>query len=291
MNTYDLALDIKRILAIFDISIEYFCDEIGVSRVTINDILNGKKDTFSNELLEKIYSYAYRKEIGIDLNRSKELLYLDEANGKTLLFHGAKNDIDGDIDNKHSLPPNDFGNGFYTGTTLKQAASRIAKYEKGSVYCFYLKDIDKLNVLRFNADKDWLYAVLYYRKAFTDFVVDENTSKIIDKIENSDLVIAPIADNEMFKTIDSFARNEITDEACLHAISASNLGFQYIFKSDLACKHLSFLERLYLCEKERNYYLLEKDNLTKEGINKSNLAKIEYRRKGLYFDELFKRKG
>ena len=291
MKSFDLALDIKRICAIYNVSLEAFSNAIGVSRTTLNDILKGKKPTLSKALLEAVNGYAYRVHEGIDINRSKEMIYQDDAHGRILLFHGARQDIAGEVDVHHSVPPNDFGDGFYTGTSLKQASSWVSKFEHASAYCFYLEKADELETLRLEAGRDWLYAVLFYRNAFADFSANDNVHSLIHTIEHSDLIIAPIANNEMFRTIDAFAHNEITDEACLHAISATNLGYQYVFKSDSACAHLRCIDRLYLCEKEKIHYLQERDALAKEGIMKSQLAKIEYRRKGLYFDEIFSRKG
>lgn len=289
MDTYNISLDLKRILEILELSISEFSERIGVSRVTLTNILNNRI-TCSGEILEKIYSFAYQKDAGLDLNRTKELLFKDDSINKRLLFHGAREEIIGNPDTKHSNPPNDFGNGFYVGDSLKQAAAWICKQKNGSVYCFYLENEDKLKIKKFTTDRDWLYVVLYYRSAFDNFIIDEHIKRLIDEVENSDLIIAPIIDNEMFKTIDSFSMNEITDEACMHAINATNLGVQYVFKSEKACQSLTFIERLYLCEKEKEYYLKEKDTLSQEGIKKSQLAKIEYRRKELYFDEIFKSK-
>ena len=274
----------------FSLSTEEFADNIGISRPTLIGILDGNTNT-SRETLEKIYAFSYDSKQGLNLNRTKELLYLDKAGKNKLLFHGAKGEIVGDVDTHHSLPPNDFGNGFYVGESLAQAASWVAKFEKSSIYCFYLKNIESLKIVNFSANREWLLAVLYYRNAFNRYEASDEVKSIIDKIENSDLVIAPIADNEMFATIDSFSRNEITDEACIRAISASNLGIQYVFKSDKACKNLECIERMYLCEKEKQDYIAVKEKLSEEGIQKSHLAIIKYRREGLYFDELFKRKG
>ena len=287
MNTYDVKQDIARFLQILDLSLEEFADCSGVSRQTINNILTDSVKP-SDEILEKIYSYAYFCEV--NLNKSKELLLKDNEGDSKLLFHGARGEIIGPVDTKHSMPPNDFGNGFYAGESLQQSASWVSRYDSSSVYCFYLKNISSMNILRFNTDVDWLYIVLYYRGAFNRFVVPNSIKELIDKVEKCDLIIAPIADNEMFKIIDYFSKNEITDEACLHAISATNLGIQYVCKSDLACQNLVFKDRLYLCKKEKDDFLNVKDKLTSEGVEKSRLALIDYRRKGKYFDEIFQRK-
>ena len=70
-------------------------------------------------------------------------------------------------------------------------------------------------------------------------------------------------------------------------MSATNLGLQYVFMNNEACSHLQFVDRLYLCEKEKEFYKKERNKMLNESRELSKLAKIEYRRKGKYFDELF----
>lgn len=273
----------------FGITKEELANSVGVSRVFLDQLLNGQVG-YSNQSLEKFYTYFYNNEYRFDLNRTKEMMYKDDAGERILLFHGAKTAIEGDIDNNHSYLPKDFGSAFYVGESLEQAATWVCNFQNSSVYAFYLKKNNKLKVLNLKANRDWLYIVMYYRNAFKDYEINEAIKTLVKKVENSDLIIAPIADNEMFRTIDSFSRGEITDEACLHAVTATNLGVQYVFKSKKACDMLEVIDRLYLCEKERNKYSELKSELSNEGIQKARMALIKYRREGKYFDELFKRK-
>lgn len=287
MKSYDIGLDIKRICAYFDITSERFSEEIGLSRMQILR-LSQNEDSPKKETLEKIYSFPFSR--GINLNQGKSSLFSDNAKGRKLLFHGTSGDIKGEIDVNHSVPPNDFGNGFYAGETLTQGATWVAGNEYASVYCFYA-DLKQLKAMKFYPDRNWLYSILYYRGALRDYEIPNEVAELIYEIEQSDIIVAPIADNEVYATIQSFADSEMTDEACIHAISASNLGYQYVFKNNEACKRLLFLDRLYLCKQEKEEYIAKKRTLSKEGLEKSRLAKIEYRRKGRYFDEIFKRKG
>ena len=57
----------------------------------------------------------------------------------------------------------------------------------------------------------------------------------------------------MYDILAMFKRGEITDEACIRSLSCSNLGYQYVLKSDKAFKYLECIVRLYLCEKEKIY--------------------------------------
>lgn len=286
MKSYDLGLDIKRICEFFGITSERFSEEIGLSRMQIFR-LSKNEDSPRKETLEKIYSFPYSH--GISLNQGKSSLFLDNAKGRKLLFHGTSVDIEGEVDVDHSTPPNDFGNGFYAGENLLQGATWVAGNDYASVYCFYA-DFSGLKSMKFYPDRNWLYAILYYRGALKTRDIPSEVEKLISEIEGSDVIIAPIADNEVYATIESFANAEMTDEACIHAISASNLGYQYVFKNNEACKRLLFLDRLYLCKREKEDYITKKKALGKEGLEKARLAKIEYRREGKYFDEIFKRK-
>lgn len=273
----------------FGISKEELANNVGVSRVFVNHLLNGECG-YTKQSMEKFYTYFFNNEYRFDLNRTKEMMYRDDAGEKIVLFHGAKDTIEGMIDNNHSVLPKDFGSAFYAGGSLEQAATWVCNFQSSSVYVFYLKKDNKLSILELNANRDWLYTIMYYRNAFKDYEISDEIKELITKVENSDLIIAPIADNEMFKTIDSFSRGEITDEACLHAVSATNLGVQYVFKSKKACDLLEPIDRLYLCKDERNRYLNRKNELSNEGIQKARISLVKYRREGKYFDELFKRK-
>ena len=66
-----------------------------------------------------------------------------------------------------------------------------------------------------------------------------------------DVIIAPIADNRMFDIINEFVENEITDEQCRHALAATNLGYQYVLKTVKAVDSISYLQEMYVCNKEK----------------------------------------
>ena len=81
---------------------------------------------------------------------------------------------------------------------------------------------------------------------------------------------------------------EITDEQCKHCLAATNLGNQYVFVSDNAVKNIEILERCYICSEEKEYYKNIRTAETKLGEDKVKLARIEYRGKGQYIDEILK---
>lgn len=237
-------------------------------------------------MLEAIYSYPY--ENSFNLNKVKSMLFEDEAKSLKLLFHGAKNEIVGTIDSKHLNGKKDFGAGLYLSESFLSASSWICEWTYGSVYSFYL-DLSNLKVIKFDVDRKWMLAILYYRGLLDGYVLSEEVNKIVEEIESADVIVAPIADNQMYDTLNSFALKLISDEQCIHALSANNLGFQYLLKSNNAVSQLKQIDRHYLCKKEKKEYLKTKKSISNDGYNKAQLAISEYRRKGKYIDELFKK--
>lgn len=284
MKNYDVANDLKRIRLFFDKSQVSFANEIGMSKSNVLRIENGS--VFPRGMtLESIYSYSY--ENGLDLNKEKARFFEEDKGQRILLFHGARGEIVGEVDNKHSVSPNDFGNGFYLGESLKQASTWVASSLNPSVYCFYFERKKDLSFLDFQVGRTWMYAILYYRGAFKGKAVPKEVQKIVDEVEAADYLLAPIADNRMYEILGRFMSKEITDEACLHALSMTDLGRQCVLKSQKAIDCLEAIDRLYLCKKERKDYLLLREQEGQESSNKVKMSLIEYRRKGKFIDELF----
>lgn len=80
--------------------------------------------------------------------------------------------------------------------------------------------------------------VANFRGTLSEYQNHPKVKKIINKVLDADYIIAPIADNKMFETIDDFINGNITNVQCEHCLSATNLGKQYVFKSDKAIKQL-----------------------------------------------------
>ena len=287
MKTFDIKKDIKTIRKIFNLTQSQFASEIGLSRSNIARY-EGEEIFPHNMALEKIYSYPYKKDF--HLNKAKEMLFLDNAGNDILLFHGAKYEIKGEIDCHHLNGHKDFGEGFYLGESLDSSASWICEYQSGSIYSFYFKKHKKLNSLVFKVDRNWMYAILYFRGMLVDYLLNKEVLDLIEQIRKADYIIAPIADNQMYDTLTAFSLKEITDEQCLHALSANNLGKQYVLKSQKALNCLVYIDRLYLCEKEKEDYQSDKNRISTQGRNKATLSIEEYRRRGKYIDEIFKKR-
>ena len=267
---YRFSEDLKIIRSILGITQSKLAKELGVQQVTVsrNEIEETKP---SDSFIEKTYGYAYDK--GILLNRFKSMYWEDNLlPGHMLLFHGAKSSIDGKLAVDRSRSNNDFGQGFYTGESYFQAISFISGFEKSSVY---LLDFDPtgLRYKEFDLGRDFRGTL---------------KGEFSNAIEGYDYIIAPIADNRMYQIINSFINGEITDQQCIHCLAATNLGKQYVFKTEKAISQLKIVEKLYVSDSERNYYKALRSNESLEGESLAKQARIQYRGKGLYIDEILK---
>ena len=107
--------------------------------------------------------------------------------------------------------------------------------------------------------------------------------------ENKDLVIGSIANDRMFYVIDNFFIGNITDAALVGSLSALQLGKQYVAVSQKGCDavrieaevELSHLERMFIQE------VAEKNRA--KGVSLANDICRNYRRKGLFFDEILEK--
>ena len=280
---YNFADDLRAIREILGYTQFEIAEQIGVEQVTIsrNEL---RKTNPSNQLLERVYNFAFDKKI--QLNRLKEMLWIEKLplNHK-LLFHGAKRIIEGPLNVHVGRINNDFGQGFYTGETYAQAISFVSGYNGSSVY--YLDfNSQNLKCKEYQVNQEWMMTIAYYRGALDKYKDHAIITRIIKDSRNCDYIIAPIADNRMFKIIDSFIQGEITDEQCKHCLAATNLGKQYVFVSDLAISQLKIVERVYLADNEKNYYKEMRSSDSKLGEDKVKLARIQYRGKGKYIDEI-----
>ena len=261
--------------------------KLGVSLETINNWKFRRKGIGPLNL-EKVYSYAYDN--GICLNKIYEQLLKEENenNQNIVLFHGAKKSFTMPIDfATNSKATNDFGIGFYLGETFEQAANYISVLNQNIVYCFCL-NLSGLKAYKFNVNTEWMIAIAYYRGWLGDYKDSSLIQKLISKLSGYHVIIAPIADNRMFDIIAEFVGNEITDEQCRHALAATNLGFQYVLKTNKALNNIKFLKEMFVCQKEKDHCLDNRVSLTNNGSQKVKIARIQYKNKGRYIEELLK---
>ena len=280
---YNFDKDFKAIRDVLDISQKEFAKVLDTEQKTISNIES--KDSYpSKTIVESAFTYAFKKDVKI--NKLKELLCRDNlSHNEKLLFHGSKGEIKGDIDVNFGRGNNDFGKGFYTGESYEQAVSFISTYDDPSVYFMSFDDSD-LKCKRYSVDREWMMTIAYYRESLEEYENHPLIEKIIAESRDCDYIVAPIADNKMFETINEFIEGNLTDEQCKHCLAATNLGMQYVFLTEKAASRLKIVERCYVCDKEREYYKKIKENYRKLGNDKVKLAKAQYRGIGKYIDEV-----
>ena len=280
---YNFDKDFKAIRDVLDISQKEFAKVLDTEQKTISNIES--KDSYpSKTIVESAFTYAFKKDVKI--NKLKELLCRDNlSHDEKLLFHGSKVEIKGNIDVNFGRGNNDFGQGFYTGESYEQAVSFISTYDDPSVYFMSFDDSD-LKCKRYSVDREWMMTIAYYRETLDKYENHPLIKKIIKESRDCDYIIAPIADNKMFETINEFIEGNLTDEQCKHCLAATNLGMQYVFLTEKAASRLKIVERCYVCDKEREHYKKLKEDYRKLGNDKVKLAKAQYRGIGKYIDEV-----
>lgn len=280
---YNFDKDFKAIRDVLNISQKEFAKVLDTEQKTISNIES--KDSYpSKTIVESAFTYAFKKDVKI--NKLKELLCRDNlSHNEKLLFHGSKGEIKGNIDVNFGRGNNDFGQGFYTGESYEQAVSFISTYDDPSVYFMSFDDSD-LKCKRYSVDREWMMTIAYYRESLEEYENHPLIEKIIKESRDCDYIIAPIADNKMFETINEFIEGNLTDEQCKHCLAATNLGMQYVFLTEKAASRLKIVERCYVCDKEREHYKKLKEDYRKLGNDKVKLAKAQYRGVGKYIDEV-----
>lgn len=280
---YNFKQDLKSIREILELTQTELAEKLGVEQVTISRNELGKTAP-SLKFLEQVYSFAFEK--GIKLNLLKEMLWRENLKGNhKLLFHGAKTEIEGVLNIHKSRFNNDFGQGFYTGESYNQAISYISNFDKSSVYFF---DFDKkaLKCKKYEVNQEWMMTIAFYRGTLDEYKEHPKVKNLVNDSRDCDYIIAPIADNRMFQIINSFVIGEITDEQCKYCLAATNLGDQYVFVSEESVKNLKLIERCYISANEKKHYMNLRSSDLKLGEDKVKLARVQYRGKGYYIDEI-----
>lgn len=258
--------------------------ELGISAPSVERWVSGKTHP-SAANLELFYAFAYKE--GLRFNDIKSQLYAEDCAlpDAPLLFHGSKAGITGELTLSASRSNNDFGRGFYCGESLRQSTMFVARYPQSCVYMVAF-DPDDLAPLRFEVDERWMLAVAYHRGKLGAYEGHPLLQGIVEDVARADYIVAPIADNRMFETIDSFIDGEITTEQCRHCLSATNLGKQYVFRTSKALAHVNLVERCYVCGPERDDYLQQQLGDARLGSDKVRASRRQYRGQGKYIEEL-----
>lgn len=278
---------INQIRTYLNMSQTEFAEQLNVTFATVNRWENGR--TIPNKLAQSAM-FALCKEKGVpvyemtlrNIAEAAKLIKLDA--GRILLYHGSKAGIEGAIEPK-SRKQCDFGKGFYMGTDPAQALTLICDYEKSKLYIVSL-GTDELAQIEVPTNIDWAMLVAFHRGKMEKINGTSFYNKYCDMTADKDIIIGNIANDRMFFVIDNFFVGNITDAALINSLSALQLGKQYVAISQKSCNavrveaeiNLSYLERLFIKE-------VAEENRAR-GISLANEICKNYRREGLFFDEI-----
>ena len=151
-----------------------------------------------------------------------------------ILYHGSNQPVENPkiLESKRAL---DFGAGFYLTSSINQA-------EKWAKSVTLRRGIGKpiLNIFEFNENVNDL-KVLKFEKAngdWLDYVVKNR--KKMPLIENSDLIIGPVANDSTLPVINDYMDGKYTKEEAINHLLPQNMKDQFAFATEKALKYLKF---------------------------------------------------
>ena len=281
---------IKQIREYLNISQTELAGLLNVTFATVNRWENGR--AIPNKLAQTtLYDICKENEVpvyDITLNKiAKAAESVSPTKGRILLYHGSKSGIEGRIEPK-SRSQCDFGKGFYMGTDPSQALTLICDYDKSK---FYVVSVDTtfLNMIEVSADIEWAMLVAYHRGRMEIIKGTPLYEKYRNLSKDKDIIIGSIANDRMFYVIDNFFIGNITDAALVGSLSALQLGKQYVAVTQKGCDAIQIEAEVELSHLERLFIQEVAEANRAKGISLANDICKNYRREGLFFDELLEK--
>ena len=278
---------IKQIRDYMKLSQTDFADRLNVTFATVNRWENGR--AVPNKLAQtKLYEICKDNAVPVyDITLSRIATIAENialSDGRVLLYHGSKSGIEGKIEPK-SRSQCDFGKGFYMVTEPSHALTLICDYEKSKLYIVSI-DITELNTVEVPANIEWAMLVAYHRGRMETIKGTPLYEKYRKMSENKDLVIGSIANDRMFYVIDNFFIGNITDAALVGSLSALQLGKQYVAVTQKGCDAVRIEAEVELSYLERMFIQKVAEANRAKGVSLANDICKNYRREGLFFDEI-----
>lgn len=202
------------------------------------------------------------------------------------LYHGSRGGIIGNIQPDSRIRC-DFGQGFYMGTRQEQAKTLVYNDPMPVFYTvnFKLSNIPDGKILTLT-DMDWAFYVLYNRGRLENMKNTLFYDKIADMDKNKDVIIGPIADDNMNQVMRQFANGDITDTAFLECIRCIDYGIQYVAKTQSACYQIEIKSEENLDMDKYEEYQKYVNNRKRESEQKIKAIKRQYRSEGKYLDQI-----
>ena len=269
------------------LSQQKFAEKLEVSFATIQRWENTKA-TPSKLTQTKLYEFCKENDIPVaemTIQRiHDEAASLDIKDNRLILFHGSKSGIRGKIA-PISREKCDFGAGFYMGTEPMQPLTLICDFKKSRFYIVSIQ-LDDLAKLEIPADLEWAMIVAYNRGKMESIKGTDVYEKYRHICENKDILIGSIANDRMFFVLDNFFQGNITDLALIKSLSALQLGRQYVAITQNGCDAVRIEKEIPISYLERRFLQDISEENRAKGISMANDICRNYRREGMFFDEL-----
>ena len=281
---------IKQIREHLNTSQIELAERLNVTFATVNRWENGR--AVPNKLAQtKLYEICKENDVpvyNITLNRiANAAKDISLSEGRVLLYHGSKSGIEGKIEPKIRAQC-DFGKGFYMVTEPIHALELICDNDKSKFYIVSVDTTD-LKTIEVPADIEWAMLVAYHRGRMETIKGTPLYEKYHKKSENKDLVIGSIANDRMFYVIDNFFIGNITDAALVGSLSALQLGKQYVAVTQKGCDAVRVEAEVELSHLERMFIQEVAESNRAKSVSLANDICRNYRRKGLFFDEILEK--
>ncbi|MEG0502970.1 MAG: DUF3990 domain-containing protein [Cellulosilyticaceae bacterium] len=144
-----------------------------------------------------------------------------------MIYHGSYMEIEFPEICKHRFTK-DFSWGFYCTEIQEQAERWSDKFNTSIVSVFKLKDIEHLNVKKFEGHTDeWL-----------EFVVNCRSGKI----HEYDVVIGPMADDTIYEYIEAYMQGQMNKQKFFELMKFKYPTHQISFHTIKALDHMDFIE-------------------------------------------------
>ena len=200
------------------------------------------------------------------------------------LYHGSKSGINGLI-TPSSREKCDFGKGFYMGTQPEQPLTLICDFPNSKFYIMTL-DLSELNVLDISPNLEWALLVAFHRGKMDKIKGTALYNKYQNISKSHDLIVGNIANDRMFYVLDNFFLGNITDTALIKSLSALQLGKQYVCITQKACDAVKIEKEISISDTDRLFLQQISAENRMHGVSLANDICRNYRREGLYFDEI-----
>ncbi|MBP5162110.1 MAG: DUF3990 domain-containing protein [Spirochaetales bacterium] len=284
MYEYEISKDVESFRDYQGMTETELAQRLGIPRSTLHNWKTGKSRP-SALSLETVYELMF--DSGYRLNALKEQMFKDSiGKDSVILFHGAKAELSEKASLNYSDMKNDFGRGFYLGDSFLQSASFVCNYANASVYVAELNHMNDLRTIEFEVNTDWMLTIAFFRGKLEQYKDSPRLAKLAGAVREADVVCTPIADNRMFQILDEFIDGNITDLQCKSALSATDLGKQYVILSEKGLGNLDIIHHCYLCNGEKREYLAKKEEFNRISTQKVKYVKREFAGKGKYVEEV-----